>query len=93
MTRDDWTAVKTITAGALALPPSERDVYVTSRCGSDAFLRVEVQSLLESIAASANLYENPVFPATLFSPRSPRTANLSIRSSAAASVPTAWCRR
>jgi eukaryotic-like serine/threonine-protein kinase len=64
MTRDDWTAVKTITAGALALPPSERDVYVTSRCGSDAFLRVEVQSLLESIAASANLYENPVFPAT-----------------------------
>ena len=63
MTRDDWTAVKTIAAGALALPLPERDVYVASRCGSDAVLRGEVQSLLEAVAASADLYESPVFPA------------------------------
>ena len=63
MTRDDWTAVKTIAADALALPLPERRVYVTNRCGSDALLLGEVQSLLESIAASADLYEHPIFPA------------------------------
>ncbi len=53
MTQPDagrWEKVQELFAAALDLPPGERRAYVTSHCGSDADLALEVLSLLAADA-------------------------------------------
>jgi serine/threonine protein kinase len=41
-----WAKIETIFHAVLTKPPSERDRYLDSACGNDAFLRREIESLL-----------------------------------------------
>jgi eukaryotic-like serine/threonine-protein kinase len=50
----EWHKVEEIFEEALDVPPEERSVLIERRCGADAELRGEVQSLLAAEAASAN---------------------------------------
>jgi serine/threonine protein kinase/TolB-like protein/Tfp pilus assembly protein PilF len=59
MTGDQWQAVKRIAADALELSESERAAFVRSRCGADASLYRDVQSLLRSAAKATDLFETP----------------------------------
>src|SRR5688500_20052655 len=59
MTRDEWTRVKDIAAGALDAHPSARAAYLTARCGGDRRLRDEVEALLDAADQAADLYETP----------------------------------
>ena len=59
MTRDDWSRIKEIAAGALDEPPSARLAYLASKCGSDTALLNEVESLVESATRAAGLFETP----------------------------------
>jgi eukaryotic-like serine/threonine-protein kinase len=47
-----WERVKLVLAAALELPEPEQDSFVRSRCGEDASLRQEVQSLLAASRSS-----------------------------------------
>jgi hypothetical protein len=59
MTHDEWRRIKDIVTGALAEPAASRPGYLDSRCGFDAALRGEVESLLESVTRAADLFEAP----------------------------------
>jgi serine/threonine-protein kinase len=48
MDRDRWPRVDALVLSALALPPFERDRFLTRECGGDEALRREVESLLAS---------------------------------------------
>ena len=58
MTRDEWTRVKGIVAGALFEPEARRGAYLTAQCGSDVAIRQQVESLLTAAMAAADLYES-----------------------------------
>ena len=59
MTREEWQRIKGIAADVLAEPEPGRSARLAARCGSDAALRSEVESLLESTTRAAYLYETP----------------------------------
>ena len=61
MTPDEWHRIKEITSDALAEPEAARAAYITSRCGGDDILRLEVISLLDSTIKASDLYEAPAF--------------------------------
>ncbi len=48
MTAAQWTKVKEILDAALDLPPDDRDAFLTTACGDDQPLLLEVKSLLEN---------------------------------------------
>jgi len=48
MTPDRWQQVKSILAGALDVPATQREVYLRDACGAEMSLRHEVDSLLSS---------------------------------------------
>jgi eukaryotic-like serine/threonine-protein kinase len=48
MTPERWQAVKEVLCAALELEPEQRPAYLDSACGTDPFLRREVESLLNS---------------------------------------------
>jgi len=59
MTSDEWVRVKRIVVDALARPDLERTTFLADQCPDEA-TRVEVESLLASIVASAGSFEDPV---------------------------------
>jgi non-specific serine/threonine protein kinase/serine/threonine-protein kinase len=59
MTREQWQQVKAIASEAWELPPTERPVYVSSACGTDAVLLHEVESLLASMNAGRERFGTP----------------------------------
>jgi serine/threonine protein kinase/TolB-like protein len=59
MTRDEWQRIKEIAANALEQPASARAAYVARRCGADAGLRREVESIVASATDAADLFERP----------------------------------
>ena len=59
MTHEEYARLKDIVAGALARPDAERAAYVSARCGPDATIRVEAESLLAAAVRAASLYEDP----------------------------------
>jgi Tol biopolymer transport system component/predicted Ser/Thr protein kinase len=52
---DDWTRLKAVFDGARALPPDARSAFLTSACGDDEALRLEVEKLLASHEAAATM--------------------------------------
>lgn len=59
MNRDQYARLKQIVADALLLPADSRTAYVAERCGPDATLRCEVESLLSAAIHADSLYEAP----------------------------------
>jgi non-specific serine/threonine protein kinase/serine/threonine-protein kinase len=62
MTPERWQQVKAIVAEAMEAPPAERDARLERRCGDDAELRREVESLLgyaETTTATARGWGPP----------------------------------
>jgi TolB-like protein/Flp pilus assembly protein TadD/tRNA A-37 threonylcarbamoyl transferase component Bud32 len=59
MTRDQWKRIKDLAGGAMAEPASARAAFLAARCGSDAALRHEVESLLASTDRAESLFEPP----------------------------------
>jgi non-specific serine/threonine protein kinase/serine/threonine-protein kinase len=59
MTTERWQQVKAIALDAWDLAPAERSAHVTAACGSDADLLREVESLLTSMGAVDQRFENP----------------------------------
>jgi len=59
MTPDDWIHVKRIVTDALALSVEDQPAFLLDRC-PDERIRFEAESLLASIAASADWFEEPV---------------------------------
>jgi serine/threonine protein kinase len=59
MTRDAWHRIKDIAAEALDRPPEARRALIDARCSADEDLGREVESLLQSTAQAADLYELP----------------------------------
>src|SRR5262245_50299404 len=58
---DQWQEVKAILAAALELPRSARVDFIADRCGHDAAIRSEVESLLA--AEDDRFLENPALAA------------------------------
>ena len=59
MTADDWKRVKTIATDAWARPADERMAYIARARGSDVALNGEVSSLVDSMAAAEDQFEEP----------------------------------
>jgi len=59
VTREEWRRVKDVAAAVLGETGSNRGAVLGALCGSDLALRREVESLLGSVAASAELFEGP----------------------------------
>ena len=60
MTPEEWQRIKAIAAQLLDLPPAERAARIAGACGHDASLQAEIERLLESTDAAADLYEQPL---------------------------------
>jgi len=57
---DDWSRVRKLFEGALALPESERRSYLEAACGTDAAIREQVERMLDShLQASSFLEGSP----------------------------------
>ena len=60
MTPERWRQVKRIVTAAVDRPAGERTTFVAEQCGTDAELRLEVESLLAAQAAmAADFLETP----------------------------------
>ena len=59
MTTERWQQIKAIALDAWDLAPGERSAYVTAACGTDPELWRDVESLLSSMGAADNRFENP----------------------------------
>lgn len=53
-----WEKIDQIVEFALSAPPDRRQAFVRAACGSDTELRREVESLLEHVGASEELFSN-----------------------------------
>ena len=58
-TAERWARVKRTVIEALELPEAERNAFIARVCGADDDLHREVESLLASALASADLFETP----------------------------------
>jgi hypothetical protein len=60
-TRARWKRALDLCEAAAALPPTERESFLSSGCGSDAELRLTVEELLRSQADAevSNFMETP----------------------------------
>jgi len=56
---DDWLRVKDVFATARALPPSDRQAYLSAACAGNEALRQEVESLLASDERAKTFLESP----------------------------------
>lgn len=56
-------------AGALALPPHERDAFLARECGQDSALRAAMESLLRAHDAAGDFFVPPPIPPALTGPR------------------------
>jgi hypothetical protein len=63
MSAERWTRVRQIFEAALELPNDARAAFLDARCGGDADLRREVESLLASHDQGDALVDRPVFEA------------------------------
>jgi eukaryotic-like serine/threonine-protein kinase len=63
MDRDRWKRVESICDEALDLPPAERGAHLERRCGGDAELLAQVQSLIDQIDREPGFMERPVLEA------------------------------
>jgi serine/threonine protein kinase len=62
-TKQDWEKIKNLFGVALERSPDERNSFLLEACGSDAFLREEVESLLRAHDSSSGMLERPLnFP-------------------------------
>jgi eukaryotic-like serine/threonine-protein kinase len=59
VTQDRWTRIKEILGTALELPDAARQDYLSEVCGTDALLREEVETLLESSEDADDFIEKP----------------------------------
>jgi eukaryotic-like serine/threonine-protein kinase len=59
MTAEGWKRVKTIAAEAWARPADTRTAYIAAACGNDEALCREVSSLVASMAAAEDRFEEP----------------------------------
>lgn len=59
MTGDDWARVKRIVTDALTRSPDDQPAYLAEQCADEA-IRLEAESLLAAIAASAGSFDEPV---------------------------------
>ena len=57
---DSWTRTKQLFSEALELEPTQRPAFLRERCGDDATLRAEVDSLLESHERADSFLESGV---------------------------------
>ena len=62
-----WHRVKEIIEGVLQRAPAARAATIQQMCGDDAFLRAEVESLLEAIEQASNFIERPAVQSQSFS--------------------------
>ena len=60
MTPERWVEVGRLFDAALELAPEKRQGFLDSRCNGDSELRVEVESLLSSLAGAESFLENPI---------------------------------
>jgi serine/threonine protein kinase/tetratricopeptide (TPR) repeat protein len=65
VTAERWIAIDAIFADAVERPIDERPAFLTDRCGSDAELRAEVESLLAAHDGDGDFLETPHPAATL----------------------------
>jgi hypothetical protein len=56
----DWPRVKTVFTRAVALPPSERESYLSAVCADAPQIRRDVEALLSSYATSDGFLEEPI---------------------------------
>jgi len=61
MTPERWQRAKEIFQAALERAPSERSAYLSSACGDDRDLRVEVESLISSHEKSGEFIDSPAY--------------------------------
>jgi eukaryotic-like serine/threonine-protein kinase len=61
--KQDWEKIKNLFGVALERDPDERKGFLREACGSDTFLREEVESLLRAHDSSSGILEHPLnFP-------------------------------
>jgi eukaryotic-like serine/threonine-protein kinase len=63
-TRDEWTRVRQVFEGALAVPAEARAGYLADACGADHALRQQVELLLDSHDRAGSFLETPTGPST-----------------------------
>src|SRR5947209_4464932 len=57
-TPERWRLIEDIFQHALDLPRTAREAYVSTACGEDAALRLDVESLLEAVSENSTLIED-----------------------------------
>jgi eukaryotic-like serine/threonine-protein kinase len=68
MTPDRWERIQEVLGEAARRPPAERSAFLDEACGSDAPLREEVASLLESHERAGGFLESPALGTTVEAP-------------------------
>jgi eukaryotic-like serine/threonine-protein kinase len=68
--KQDWEKIKNLFGVALERGPDERSTFLREACGSDTFLREEVESLLRAHDSSSGILEHPLNLPIIRSPES-----------------------
>lgn len=74
MNTENWQIIKSILDGALAVPQTRRAEFLAHRCGDDAALREEIESLLKFETEEITLFEKSAFD--LMMPAAPPPENI-----------------